>query len=181
MKGSNPGDLCVRSARCIGSWPRNQPVRERRNVTIPSTPSPSWWPRGLRTCSNLVLGHHQAWGRRSRDVLADQGVVLGGHLQPHASSAGWSPTGTPELRKAPGRSSHGRQCESPRRPTNSWRPATRSYTLHLEKGDRGAPMTSKWHRAQRCSPTCNHSLAERAPSTSSDDNPPSPRPSSSLE
>ena len=43
---SMKANTCARSARCIGSWPRiSRSESGAINVTIPSTPSPSWWPR----------------------------------------------------------------------------------------------------------------------------------------
>ena len=111
---------CARSGRCIGSWP---PISRSESgaisASIPSTPSPSWWPR-RRIGPDLVLGHHQAVGADQVDVLLP--LRRARHLQPLR--------GRLDGRNRPGelgagRSSHRRDLPQTGRPAPGAHPALR--------------------------------------------------------
>ena len=111
----------------IGSWP---PISRSESgaisASIPSTPSPSWWPR-RRTRPGPGTSP-SCWGRPSGRTLP---LRRARHLQPLRESAGWSQTG--RTRRWPV-VDHRRDL-----PTNR-ASSVQVLTLH---SDRGAPMTSK--------------------------------------
>ena len=86
------------------------------SASIPSTPSPSWWPR-RRT--DLVLGHHQAVGADQVDVLLP--LRRARHLQPLRGRLDGRRPG--EL--GAGRSSHRRDLPQTGRPAPGAHPALR--------------------------------------------------------
>ena len=105
---------CARSGRCIGSWP---PISrsESGGASIPSTPSPSWWPRAEPD----LLGHHQAVGADQVDVLLP--LRRARHLQPLRGRLDGRRPG--EL--GAGRSSHRRDLPQTGRPAPGAHPALR--------------------------------------------------------
>ena len=80
---------CARSGRCIGSWP---PISRSESgaisASIPSTPSPSWWPR-RRTRPGPGTSP-SCWGRPSGRTSTSTSCSTSSAA---TRSAGWSQTG----------------------------------------------------------------------------------------
>ena len=117
---------CARSGRCIGSWP---PISRSESgaisASIPSTPSPSWWPR-RRTRPGPGTSP-SCWGRPSGRTSTSTSCSTSSAA---TRSAGWSQTGR----------------------TRRWPVVLIEETCHKQgvqpqvltlHSDRGAPMTSK--------------------------------------
>ena len=119
--------ICAPSARCTGSWPKNQPVRERRNQRSPSLLHQAR-AGGHGPQPDLVLGHHPAPGAQTLDVLLP--LCLARHLQPLRRGLDGCRSGERRARRDADRGNLSQaKASSPRcSPCNS---------------DRGAPMTSK--------------------------------------
>ena len=117
---------CARSGRCIGSWP---PISRSESgaisASIPSTPSPSWWPR-RRTRPGPGTSP-SCWGRPSGRTSTSTSCSTSSAA---TRSAGWSQTG--RTRRWP--------VVSSKRPATTQGVQPQVLTLH---SDRGAPMTSK--------------------------------------
>ena len=117
---------CARSGRCIGSWP---PISRSESgaisASIPSTPSPSWWPR-RRTRPGPGTSP-SCWGRPSGRTSTSTSCSTSSAA---TRSAGWSQTG--RTRRWP--------VVSSKRPATNRGVQPQVLTLH---SDRGAPMTSK--------------------------------------
>ena len=141
---SMKANTCARSARCIGSWPRiSRSESGAINVTIPSTPSPSWWPRG-RTKPGPGTSP-SCWGRRSGRTSTSTSYST-------SSAATRRLDGRRPGELSAGRSSHRADLPQTGRPAPGPHPALRPRGAHDQQ----------MHRATARRPR-DHSLAEPPP------------------